>query len=35
MRLTSGLVRFAFDTGVDVTLEGPAAFTLVDVENAR
>lgn len=31
MRLISGLVRLEFDSGVEVTLEGPAVFKLIDV----
>lgn len=31
MRLKSGLVRIEFDSGVEVSLEGPAVFKLVDV----
>lgn len=31
MRLKSGLVRLEFDSGVEVTLEGPAVYKLVDV----
>lgn len=35
MRLKSGLVRIEFDSGVEVTLEGPAVFKLVDVANTE
>lgn len=35
MRLKSGLVRVDFDSGVEVTLEGPAVFKLVDVARAE
>ncbi|MDG2127175.1 MAG: FecR domain-containing protein [Fuerstiella sp.] len=31
MQLKSGLVRLEFDSGVEVTLEGPAVFRLIDV----
>lgn len=35
IRLKSGLVRLEFDSGVEVTLEGPAIFKLVDVANTE
>lgn len=31
MRLKSGLARLEFDSGVEVTLEGPAEFRLIDI----
>ena len=35
LRLRSGLIRIEFDSGVEVTLEGPAEFGIVDVTQTR
>ena len=35
MRLKSGLVRLEFDSGVEVTLEGPAVYKLFDIANTK